>query len=826
MNETLPVALAEDADAPKPRSSRSLSNGITGGTGRPSRRTSSSSAASIDSDGNTTSPRWQRAKSTVVMPGELAMDPSASIGVFGSLRSQVPIPRGAFKTCQSKIGALLKSTVFDAIMGLVIVANAMTIGIEQSLRQHNETSQVLVFLEHFFLLAYTGELVLRCFATSLTCIADRWVQFDLVLVLFGWLELAIVAVMKDSASSLGPVMVLRSARLLRLARTMRLLRGFKELWMLVRGLTESVGTICCTFFLLLTVVYVFSCMSMELVTMNAARETNKEFDKVVSMYFSSLPQTMLTLMQFVCLDSIGQIYKPLIEGDYVLAIFFIGVLLILPIVLMNLVTAVIVEGAIEALAHDKEAAAIYEEQERKRLTKELLKILRRIDEDRSGYISREEIESLNESDGQIITKLVGGGKPIELFDSVDLDDSGEIEITEFCDLIYKVSLSKVSPEARRMEKQINEVHFNLRNHELAQMELLQGHKDIMMNQAAMLEMLGLEEEAQKVEKEVRNLPETHISPAHTGHMLVHYDKEAKHHDDASGSVTPTGDNPTTSIGTGGSSPRKSHANHKARKRQSMWVRKSSRGSQNHTPRSNRSASPPRPAPLDVGICSEGVSECGKSRQVSFAADGQSSLADASPQTSKEASRAPSKESNSLTTSSKLRLHKNGHADHDQRFKNGEAESAGQALANGASGSKDKGMVNGHTQPEVEAKATHLDSRVLSAACTTAAKYAQHTEDEQERESCNQLLAENTFLRAHLESAKKALDGFLQNADGNMNGHPTNLASLNDSLASLSLLGMRFDDGELSPNRVTTSLRTPFREEPNGQDKVWTCESGH
>ena len=61
-------------------------------------------------------------------------------------------------------------------------------------------------------------------------------------------------------------MLLRMFRLARLARTVRLLAQFKVLWMLVRGLFASAGTMVYVTLLASLVVYVFGVLSLEVIT--------------------------------------------------------------------------------------------------------------------------------------------------------------------------------------------------------------------------------------------------------------------------------------------------------------------------------------------------------------------------------------------------------------------------------------------------------------------------------------------------------------------------------------------------------------------------------
>ena len=64
--------------------------------------------------------------------------------------------------------------------------------------------------------------------------------------------------------------------------------------------------------------------------------------------------TMITLSQFVTQDSIAAIYSPLIKARPVLVLYFLALLFIVSIALMNLVTAVLVEGALEHARQEKE----------------------------------------------------------------------------------------------------------------------------------------------------------------------------------------------------------------------------------------------------------------------------------------------------------------------------------------------------------------------------------------------------------------------------------------------------------------------------------------
>merc|ERR1719443_78537 len=185
-----------------------------------------------------------------------------------------------------------------------------------------------------------------------SCLRSNWVVFDFVLVVLGavssWIIAPILAAQQDSdveVEALAPLMVLRVMRLLRLARAVRLLVQFKTLWMLVRGLLSSAGTMFYTFALMMLILYVFACLGIELITKDEELYHHPEVGEIVQYYFSSVTVIMLTLVQFITMDSIGSIYTPIVHKSPYLVTYFMIFLIVVSVSLMNLVTAVIVEGA-------------------------------------------------------------------------------------------------------------------------------------------------------------------------------------------------------------------------------------------------------------------------------------------------------------------------------------------------------------------------------------------------------------------------------------------------------------------------------------------------
>merc|ERR1719270_1617519 len=106
--------------------------------------------------------------------------------------------------------------------------------------------------------------------------------------------------------------------------------------------------------------------------------------------------------------------------------------------------------------------AVREQQNRKKMIRDLQKIFLNLDNDGSGKVSMEELKGISQEDRQQLMRMMQVQDPIEIFRALDTDDSGELDVEEFCDGVWEVAISNVPIEMKRMEKQINEVHHNLR----------------------------------------------------------------------------------------------------------------------------------------------------------------------------------------------------------------------------------------------------------------------------------------------------------------------------------------------------------------------------
>ncbi|CAJ1390045.1 unnamed protein product [Effrenium voratum] len=430
---------------------------------------------SLDSTSEATPPRKQRSRE---IPAPKALDSGdherASLSSFEFIdKSRRKIRQAVRDTnvrslsevklalLRHHIGEVLNSQKFDTFLGLIIIANAVNIGIDISLQQEGKDTWIPGLFEDVFLAVYTVELIMRLFVDCRGALRDPWVRFDLFLVSTGVFSQWILEAFFVSVSEVHVLLMLRVARLLRLAKTVRFLMRFRELWMLVQGLANSAYTMVYTILLLFVVLYCFACLILQLLYKHPMLEQDEAFATTVRENFSDLQTAMVTLLQFVSFDNIVLVYKPLADRDPVLLVYFILVILVVGIVIMNLVTAVIVNSSLEQAAKDKSLLQSIEEQNRKKVVAELRCMFYRLDHDCSGEVSREEISRIATHEKQILRDLTGFDDPTELFDALDLDESGELGIEEFCDGLWQVAISDSPLEIKRMQKQVEHIKHHL-----------------------------------------------------------------------------------------------------------------------------------------------------------------------------------------------------------------------------------------------------------------------------------------------------------------------------------------------------------------------------
>jgi len=329
------------------------------------------------------------------------------------------------------LSRIVRSPNFEYFMGLVVVANCINIGAELERGVHSQDPRTTSIFEYFFLVAYAVELALRvrCFGWRII-VKHGWTMFDTFIFIQGLVAMVIDWFVEPEfytrAHALSQsLLVLRVMRVLRLLRALRLLRLFTDTWRVVHGLLLIGWNLFSMGLVVATALYVFACIGLELITMDGELRQDDAINELVQEKFQSLPGAMLTLLSFVTLDGVADVYAPLILKKPYLLMYFLPILLIISIAFMNLVTALVLENAIKSIEADREVRRMRLRRWHQESLPEIRRVFRALDSDGDGQIS---VEDIQRADPELVMGL-GDGITLqgltELFPSLD-DDAGYI----------------------------------------------------------------------------------------------------------------------------------------------------------------------------------------------------------------------------------------------------------------------------------------------------------------------------------------------------------------------------------------------------------------
>jgi len=354
-------------------------------------------------------------------------------------------------TLDSKAVCIIKSVRFELFCAAAIVLNAVLIGVETEfeayyMRPHSG----LNFAQHCINAWFALELLLRIYAYGCrewsTSGKDRhWNMFDLLLVCLWPGDLYL-----SSLSSHNFVMtrIFRAFRLFRLVRTLRIFRVMRTvvaLRKMVYALTASFSTLGWSLLLLLFEMYFFVVFFTQAAT-DFLRDPGAEHAAAepLSSNFGSLEISLYTLYKTISNGaSWGDFAGPLFAtspgwlygGLFVLFTFvtYFGVL--------NVLTAVFVEAAMLGITYERDLLMDRKQRQQREYVKHIRNLFEEVDTDGSGTITFDEVEKLfQDPRGRDLLDAVevSAVDAHLLFQLLDKDDSGSINLRQFCDGVLEI----------------------------------------------------------------------------------------------------------------------------------------------------------------------------------------------------------------------------------------------------------------------------------------------------------------------------------------------------------------------------------------------------
>lgn len=417
---------------PIPRTSRERRSSIfSKGAARVSaRRSSRSSVASNRSDKSIkTTNTWDHQPSVGSGEGNECFQRRLS---FLSTR----LDHSTFGPTSGRVVRVLDDPVFDMVIAILIVLNGVTIGVQTEYMATNLTEDVpagLRAVEISFCVAFTGELLLRILVEGRYFAYGKdwaWNMFDSLVVMLQLMEEAMgiitAAPGRDRAhTNFSFMRIFRVLRLIRIVRVLRVLRLIGELRLIVTSIASSMRHLFWTVMLLILMIYTLSVGFTQLVLDHRLPPSNEEVAAEMTACWSSIGRSSLTLFESITGGMDWDVaIRPLARNIHVLlAPLFCLYIAFTLLALMNVVTGVFVENAIDSANRDKERYLVQTARE----------LFERADPDGAGVITWSEFErqlarpALQEYlKGMGVDTVSAKG----LFKILDLDNSGAIDAEE------------------------------------------------------------------------------------------------------------------------------------------------------------------------------------------------------------------------------------------------------------------------------------------------------------------------------------------------------------------------------------------------------------
>jgi len=256
-------------------------------------------------------------------------------------------------------------------------------------------------------------------------------------------------VIGNVAGDMPNISVLRTFRLIRLARAFRVVVLFPELNQMLTGLASAMKTVFWGMIVILSFVVFFSLVAVQMI-----HPINKHLDhngcgRCPKAYGSVWSSACTILTQTIAGDSWGTITLQVIEDSPWTIVFFLLVLFSINLVVVNLILAVVVEKATSAL--QEEHRSMIRQQAREKATQvkeaqsELLKLCMQMDKDRSGTLTMDELLGGFDTDTYFSNLLksmsIYRDEVAILFSMFDKDGSGDVDYIEFVSELHKLKFN-------------------------------------------------------------------------------------------------------------------------------------------------------------------------------------------------------------------------------------------------------------------------------------------------------------------------------------------------------------------------------------------------
>eukprot|EP00931_Biecheleriopsis_adriatica_P018615 TRINITY_DN12988_c0_g2_i4.p1 TRINITY_DN12988_c0_g2~~TRINITY_DN12988_c0_g2_i4.p1 ORF type:complete len:525 (+),score=92.96 TRINITY_DN12988_c0_g2_i4:98-1576(+) len=402
---------------------------------------------------------------------------------------------------------LLKRIEFEAFFAIIIIANIVIIGLEVDtlarLPVDRDTPLGFGLVNTCFTLAFLFELAVRLIGAGCwdyflgpNC---YWNSVDLLLVLTSLVELAmyLLETFSDTlkTTQMRAFRILRIARTLRGIRVLRLLRIISSLRMLIFSIMSTMRSLGWTIILLSLILYSFSIIFTQSVVDHCKQDQVDSGhidmppeceDESLALYWSSIPRSMYTLFMAITNGlSWHQAVTPLFSVSWFCVLVFITYIVFTFFAVMNVVTGVFCQSAIEGANADKDVSVMLQLANKQNYVNAIKTIFQVLDHDDSLEITMDEFqESLNDPRMQAYMESleIHALDAWTLFKIIDTDNSGAINVEEFVNGCLQLRGSAKAVQLAKMsqENKISRKYLQAIGNVLEQIQMnMKVHNDVL-----------------------------------------------------------------------------------------------------------------------------------------------------------------------------------------------------------------------------------------------------------------------------------------------------------------------------------------------------------
>jgi hypothetical protein len=353
---------------------------------------------------------------------------------------------------ETKLEIFLEGGAFHAICAIVVLVNAVVIGIQVDFCARDALAAEpqgdpnwFQVADNFFLAFYILEVVIRIAAQRWRFICGDdwgWNAFDFILAFYSIFE-EVMASKGVYANPQGftytPIFrVLRLVRIIRVLRVIRVVRFFRDLRLMTCSLIKTWVSLFWALALLILFVYIWTILFMQVTTAYVAKGSPQApLQGKLQDYFGTVPLAMFSLVQAISGGNDWHVFvEPLAEISEIYKYCFVLYVLFVLVGLLNVLTSVFVERAREMSKLDVDLVIQGEMNSQQAFYEAMIRVFQEVQEKNGSSTDRITWQMFSEYLGDehvrayLATQQLDTWEARDLFDHLEAGERG-VTLEEF-----------------------------------------------------------------------------------------------------------------------------------------------------------------------------------------------------------------------------------------------------------------------------------------------------------------------------------------------------------------------------------------------------------